>query len=165
MKRAIVALAILSAIAMTAQAGESSAPVRVTASVVPNCQIEVRPMDFGTYDPLQAHATTPLQAQSELLLLCTRQTPAAIEFDAGFYGVDTRARALGLGGIRLNYGLFSDAARSFVWGTGPDAVTLSGSEERPDGEPLRLTVYGSIPSGQEVQAGDYTDIVTARVSF
>lgn len=165
MRYSRAALLVLFLLSSPVFAGEVATTVTIIARVVPNCRVDVQPMDFGAYDPLQSHAAAPLQAQSELSLLCTRNIPASIELDAGFYGSTARARALGLGGIRLGYSLFSDAARNRVWGLGADAVVLTGTEDRPAGSPLRLTVYGAIPPGQEVQAGDYTDIVTARVSF
>lgn len=147
-----------------AQQEEVSTTLRVTASVVPNCRVDIQPMAFGLYDPLLAHASAPLHAQAEMSLLCTRNVPANIELDQGSYGTSVRARLLGLGTGRLGYGLFVDATRSRVWGIGSDALVLNGNE-REGSDPLTLTIYGVIPPAQEVMAGDYTDIVTARVNF
>ena len=152
------------AVAPAQAQSSASATVLVTARVVPNCRVDIQPMNFGVYDPLLSHAASPLHAQSELSLLCTRNVPASIELDAGSYGANTRARTLAQGGIRLGYGLFTDAARNRVWGIGSDAFVLNGTE-REGQDPLRLTVYGAIPPAQEVLAGDYSDIVTARVNF
>lgn len=164
MKRFMI-LAVLAAFPTMALAQEQvSTTLRVTATVVPNCRVDIQPMSFGLYDPLLDHSTAPLQAQAEMSLLCTRNVPANIELDQGGYGTDIRARLLGLGSDRLGYGLFLDPARTRVWGIGNDAMVLNGTE-RQGSDPLLLTIYGAIPPAQEVIAGDYTDIVTARVNF
>lgn len=164
MKRLVLTMLIAAMPAVALAQEEVTTTLQVSATVVPNCRVEIQPMAFGLYDPLLDHSTAPLQAQAEMSLLCTRNVPANIELDQGSYGTDTRARLLGLGAGRLGYGLFLDAARSRVWGIGSDALVLSGSE-REGSDPLILTIYGAIPPAQEVVAGDYTDIVTARVNF
>lgn len=164
MKKLLIAV-LAAALPLFALAQEhTDTTLRVTATVVSNCLVDIQPMSFGVYDPLLGHAATPLQAQAELSLLCTRNVPASVELDQGSFGTDTRARRLGQGSGRLGYGLFLDAARSRVWGIGADALVLNGSE-RQGSDPLVLTIYGAIPPAQEVLAGDYTDIVTARVNF
>ena len=62
----------------------------------------------------------------------------------------------------LNYQLYSDAARSTIWGntTGTDTVTGVGT-----GLAQSLTVYGSIPAAQASPAGDYQDVITVTVFY
>ena len=163
-KRLLLAVLVAALPLMAHGQEHADTTLRVTATVVSNCLVDIQPMAFGAYDPLLGHSSAPLQAQAELSLLCTRNVPASVELDQGSFGSDTRNRFLGQGGGRLGYGLFLDAARSRVWGVGPDALVLNGTE-RQGRDPLTLTIYGSIPPAQEVFSGDYTDTVTARVSF
>jgi spore coat protein U-like protein len=167
-RKAVPLFAVLVALTLsssTARAAEAVATMRVTATVVANCRVEIQPLEFEPYDPLHAHAASDLQAQSEIHLLCTRNVPTTIELDGGSYATSPSARVLGLGSERLRYNLFVDSARNRIWGIGADALVLNGVGPRAAGEPLRLTIYGTIPQAQEVIAGEYTDIVTARVSF
>jgi len=62
----------------------------------------------------------------------------------------------------LNYQLYSDSARSTIWGNtvGTDTVTGSGT-----GLALDHTVYGSIPAAQVVPAGSYQDTITVTISY
>jgi spore coat protein U-like protein len=62
----------------------------------------------------------------------------------------------------LNYQLYSDSARSAIWGntTGTDTVTGVGT-----GLAQALTVYGSVPAAQPAPAGDYQDIITVTIYY
>jgi spore coat protein U-like protein len=62
----------------------------------------------------------------------------------------------------LNYNLFTDAARSAVWGDGTQGTsTLSSKVQR--NKPWVATVYGRIPAGQNVPVGLYSDTLTVTI--
>ena len=62
----------------------------------------------------------------------------------------------------LNYQLYSDSARSTIWGntTGTDTVTGVGTGLAQD-----HTVFGAVPAAQVVPAGDYADTITVRIYY
>jgi spore coat protein U-like protein len=149
-------LALLTAVA--GEAATESARMNVTARVVPNCRITVTDLAFGAYDPLVEHANQSLDGTAVVRVVCTKNERAAILMEDN----GSPARALSFGTYALTYGLFSDSARTKIWG-GP-ATDVQVSFE--DGSiPQELTVFGRIPGGQVVPAGPYADAVTATVDF
>jgi spore coat protein U-like protein len=69
----------------------------------------------------------------------------------------------------MNYGLFSDSADTTAWafnsstGAGTNGPTLNPTSNT---QTLTLTIYGSIPAGQDVSvASDYTDSVTVAINY
>jgi spore coat protein U-like protein len=68
-------------------------------------------------------------------------------------------RQLSNGTDVLSYALYSDSARTTVWGgTGVAAPT-------PTGTAQTSTVYGRIAAGQNKPVGEYADTVTATDTF
>jgi spore coat protein U-like protein len=61
----------------------------------------------------------------------------------------------------LTYGLYSDAGRATVWGNS----ATTDVEHTGTGTLTAITVYGRIPSGQNVPAASYSDTVVATVTF
>lgn len=162
----VVAAALVLLTSASAFAQESAVvtgQLQVTASVVPNCRLNAAALSFGAYDPLQRNATVPLTATTDLTLLCTRNTPATVSLDFGVNGTGGQERALGLAEERLRYQLFRDPARTMLWGTGGDAVSVGAATGVAS--PMTFPVYGSIFPAQEVSSGAYSDIITARVDF
>ena len=150
-------LALLTAVA--GEAATASAQLNVTVRVVPNCRIAVTDLAFGAYDPLVQHSTQNLDGTALVRVVCTKNERATIlmEDEHG-----SNARALSFAGNALTYGIFSDSARTSVWGGRGNGVqvTFDGGSS-----PQELTVYGRIPAGQVVPAGPYSDAVTATVDF
>ena len=62
----------------------------------------------------------------------------------------------------LSYAMYTDSARSVNWGQtiGTDTVVGTGN-----GASQALTVYGSVPAGQYVAPGAYSDTITATVTY
>ncbi len=156
---------VLSLIAMNALAdGRATVKMEVTANVSPNCRMTLTPLNFGDYDPLGANASQEADATATLTLTCTLNSVATIAIDDGQHPAgSTLSRRLIAGDQRLGYELYRDAARTQTWGNGSNAVryvSLTGISAASE-----LMVYGRIPPGQEVAAGNYNDVVTATVDF
>ncbi len=62
----------------------------------------------------------------------------------------------------MKYALYSDSGRTTVWGNTVGTNTVSGTYAIAQ---LPLTVYGSIPAGQSIPAGNYTDTVTVTITY
>ena len=148
----------------TAEAAEQplTANLSVSAVVVSNCRFTVEPLAFGSYDPMGAHSGSNLEATATLVLTCTRDSHATIVMDGGRNAGPGLSRGLALGTDRLDYQIYRDSARTQVWGRGADSLSVLAQGLRV---PSELVVYGRIPGGQEVAAGNYTDVITATVDF
>lgn len=73
-------------------------------------------------------------------------------------------RTLRTGSNVLNYNLYPDAANSQVWGDGTGTTYLY-TTDPVDNRLYTLTVYGTIPAGQDVGVGSYTDTITVTMNF
>lgn len=128
-----------------------------TAVVAGDCTIEPATLAFGAYDPLVG---TPRDATGTLSIACTRGTPYTVALDAGAHAAGGTRRMAGPGGGLLQYELYSDVARIAPWAPS----TLVGDTAQTAAA-IAVPVYGRIPPGQLVQAGDYTDVVQSTVNF
>ena len=139
----------------------SPATMAVTATVLSYCSIAANNMAFGTYSPAAAAALT---ATTTLAVTCTNTTPYSVSLSAGnSNSVAQRTMSTGSGGPTLNYNLYQSNTYATVWGnTSSNWVTPSGGGT---GTAQSLTVYGSIPAGQNATPGSYTDTITATVNY
>ncbi|MGA8743894.1 MAG: spore coat U domain-containing protein [Terracidiphilus sp.] len=137
----------------SSQAATATAPINVSATVVATCTIGATAMGFGNYTGVVATATSTVTVQ------CTNTTPYTVSLNAGTSsGSSVTARKMtGAAGVYLNYGLYSDS------GYATNFVTTASITGNGSGQPI--TVYGSVPAGQYVAPGSYTDTVTATVTY
>ena len=94
---------------------------------------------------------------------CTPNTTYYIGLDQGQSpGATVNQRKMVSGASSLDYQLYSDSARSTIWGntTGTNTVTGVGNGSAQD-----HTVYGSVPATQNIPQGDYADTITVRVYY
>jgi spore coat protein U-like protein len=78
------------------------------------------------------------------------------------------------GASRLNYNLYTTAARTVVWGDGSGstatvpaylaAFALNGNQTLAFNNP-NLTIYGRIPPNQTAATGLYADTITVTLTF
>jgi spore coat protein U-like protein len=149
-------------------AATQTSTLNVTATITNVCAISTtNGVAFGAYDPVTANATTPLTATGTLSVTCTSgATEPVITL-----GVGNNANVAGSAaapqrqmisaGSLLPYFLYQDAGFSVVWGN----TAGSGEGYTGTGTASTLTVYGSIPAGQNVPAGSYADSVVATVTY
>ena len=143
-----------------AYAGTATADFLVTANVNSSCTISASDLAFGAYDPVGGD----VDGQSQVSLVCTNSSNWNVGLNAGtFAGATVTTRKMtGPGVYSLNYGLYTDAARTTNWGNtvGTDTVAGTGT-----GGTQIVTVYGRIPGLQNVGAGGYQDTIRATVTF
>ena len=121
------------------------------------CIVSTSPVAFGVYNPT---AGTVLDGTGSVAVTCTNGTSYAISLDGGGQA-DVAARAMANVPDLLSYQLYSDAARTTVWGsTGGDLVNATGT-----GLQVNHTVYGRVPASQNVPVGSYTDTVNVTVTY
>lgn len=155
----IIIFAILTATNLNAFASQT-ATFLVSAQILPACTITAAPLNFLTYT-----STADSKVNTTLTVICTPGTTYKVGLNKGVNGTATNARKM-VGTTSssnvLNYGLYLDAAYANNWdATAPNWATgtaaLSGIPP--------LTVYGKIPAGQNSAVDNYTDTVTATVTF
>jgi spore coat protein U-like protein len=149
--------------AVVARADSVGARMDVTATVIVNCRLVVPPLSFGTYDPLVANSAQPADASATVSVTCTRNTSAALSFDFGLHPAGSGDRSMkGPGPETLRYQIYRDSAHSQVWGQGGEAMRML---SKGIAQPEQFTVFGRIPSRQEIEPGLYNDVLTAAVDF
>jgi spore coat protein U-like protein len=175
-RKLAVPLALAAALAMhDASAAFPTQSFQAQAVVAGNCTVtESGTLDFGNYDPLTANAATAQPgAGASLSLFCTRGSHPLIAMDNGVNG--TRLLFTGTGGAtkQLTYDVLMPSANGATgviastnsWGaSGAGRYDVGVTTVAPTVATV-VQVFGSIPGGQDVVPGTYTDTVTATVSF
>jgi spore coat protein U-like protein len=144
-------------------AGSATANLQVSTTVSANCTITTATVAFPAYDPIVTHSAANDDGTGTVTITCTKGTLATIGLGLGANVSGTQRRMKDATTDYLNYALYLDAGRTTVWGTA--APNLLTPVAAPDKNPRPFTVYGRIPSAQDVPAGSYTDTVIATVNF
>lgn len=153
---AAYATAFLAVAASPAFAQTRTAQFAVRSQVIADCQITAQDLNFGTYATGQdTRGSTPLN------LKCTPGSSATITLSGGSSG-NPQARTM-KGPADLGYQLYRDAALTDPINTAGMAFELQGSENT--GQTVTYTVFGQIPSGQLVPAGNYVDTIQVTVNY
>jgi spore coat protein U-like protein len=162
-KKVLLLTAAIGLVSVGAFAGNTSGNLSVTANVTAACVINTSSgaVAFGGYNPTSG---TALTATGSFTLQCTNgANPTVLMGQGANPGTGSSdaapVRQMASGGYMLGYQLYSDSARSLVW----DNAT--GVSEPANGTLQTITVYGSIPAGQNVGAGSYTDTVVVNVNY
>ena len=127
-----------------------------------SCTISAVGVSFGTYNVFGA---SPLDSTGSVTYNCTGIVAASrITIDLSRGGAPTfNPRQMLKSGETLNYNLYTNAARTTIWG---DAT--SGTSQYGPFTPIATgtrTIYGRIPISQDASAGSYTDTVVATINF
>jgi spore coat protein U-like protein len=126
------------------------------------CAVSATGVDFGAYDVFDKAST---DSTGTINITCDGVPPTDVtvsieqSLHSGVY--DPRQMKNTADASRLDYNLYTDAARRRIWGDGTgstEAVTIKGTKQR------RLTVYGSIPPGQNGTVGGYADTLTVTIT-
>jgi spore coat protein U-like protein len=158
----LVVGAVWQAPAVSAQ-GQSTANMLVVTSVMRKCFVQTAPLDFGTYDPVQANATASLDGQSTLTVSCTKGTVVTIGIDDGANASGQVRRMASGAASYLNYDLYQDEARTLRWGSAAGQTFNGGIA--PSRDPRQFIVYGRVPGAQDVAEGAFQDTVLVTVDF
>jgi spore coat protein U-like protein len=159
-----IVLAVLGASLLPGQAYAASvtATFNVTATINPACTIQASALNFGVY------ADAQVDGQSTITVTCTNTTGWEVGLNEGSSAGATigNRRMTGPGPSNLNYGLFTNAARTITWGDHPalpgqDTVSGVGS-----GSAQALTVFGRVPAAQgTARPGAFLDTITVTITF
>jgi len=119
------------------------------------------PFYFGAYDDA---SSSPLQTTATFRIKCTGVGNASAVFSSGPSSVtgDYQDRRMqGPQGSQLRYQLYTNSARSIVWGDGtrdtqPIVVTQNGAYRD-------ITVYAQMPASQAAEVGEYADTIVVTI--
>lgn len=149
----------------TVIAGTATNSFQVTATVISSCLVSGSTLNFGgSIDPLTS--AVPVDGTSALSIQCTNTTPYSVALNAGVNATGASnfsGRAMKSGSNSLAYQLYTDAARSTVWGDGTASSTTNGGTGT--GLTQSMNIYGRIPSLTGAVPGGYTDTVTITVTY
>jgi len=133
------------------------------------CTVGTSPVAFGVYDPL---AAGPLDTTGNVAVTCTSVGNALVLYrvDLGTGQSGTyNTRAMTNGVSQLNYNLYTNAARTLVWGNGTGGTRRVWNFYflQPIGSTQtdNHTVYGRIFPAQNVSVGSYLDTLVVTVTF
>lgn len=159
----VLALVCASALAQTQTSSFAS-----TAQVARSCKIVSAPtVEFGTYDSTAAHRTTPLDAVSQVGVVCTTgSTGVGINFNGGenLGAASTQTnpiRRMKSGTNYLNYQIYTAPSYSSVAQTNT-SFTMANFTSL---DPVYWPIYIRVAAGQSVPAGEYQDTITVTVRF
>jgi spore coat protein U-like protein len=160
--------------ASVAATGTTNIPV--SASVSQSCSITTAAaLAFGAYDPIGVNASAPLNATGQVSVACSKgATGLTIGMDNGtnVLGVQRQMKGSASTG-NLQYNLYQPPSDepstacvfpgSTPWSnTGAGLLKLTSA---PTKVARLYNVCGTIPGGQDVAVGLYTDIVSATLNF
>jgi spore coat protein U-like protein len=165
-----VAAAVMLAVAGSAQAATTkTATFGVSATVAPNCLVSAANLAFGNYlgDP-----DTPVNvdASSDISVRCSKNAAFTLALNGGSTaGASVAQRLLaGPGTEKLQYNLFTTAARNIVFGDGSGSSVTQGGTGTGMANVLTTTVYGRLPDNafnQAAATGAYSDTVTVSITY
>jgi spore coat protein U-like protein len=144
------------------EAATHQANVAVSASVSANCLVGSGSISFGSYDPLNANLSSPLDATGTFTVQCTRGVTADVGLgDGQNFAGGRQMENTGDSGEFLGYELYSDNSRSTVWDNAAGRVSYTA----PNRSAATLTIYGRVPANQDPVPGTYEDTVVAIAEF
>lgn len=129
-----------------------------------NCTLpSVTGIPFGTYNVFSATRTT----QTGSIQYQCKGSGGVITIDLSPSpgGTYSTPRTMKSGSDILQYNLYPDVTNSQVWGNGTNGTYHYTATLSSGTHVLTLTVYGTIPAGQDVAVGSYTDTITVTISF
>lgn len=141
-------------------ASSGTFPFSATATVINNCTITATNVAFATVSVL----SSPLTATGSLNVSCTNGDAWRIALSAGG-SANQLARVMqrGGGGGTVGYQLYTDAARTIVWGDATAGTAMASGTGT--GTAQAVSIYGRVPAQSTPQPGTYSDSITATISF
>jgi len=95
---------------------------------------------------------------------CTNTTPLTLSASAGAGSLAQRQLSSGVN--RLNYNLFTNSARTAVWGDGTGGTSTIAATGTGMLSNASLTIFSRIPKGQSAAVpGAYSDSIIITVTY
>jgi len=139
-----------------------------TATINANCTVSATSLVFAQSPTV---ITANVDSTATIAATCTSTTPYSIGLGSGLNANGSQNRMqLGATGVYLNYGLYTDSARSHDWTTttSTTSCTLGTSTcalGTGTGTEQDVTVYGRVPPQTAGGSGLFTDSVVVTITF
>jgi spore coat protein U-like protein len=131
----------------------------VSATVTTNCNVSATTHNFGSAGLLNSN----VDATSTVTATCTSTTPYNIGLNAGTgSGATVATRKMTNGSKTINYSLYTNSARTTVWGNTVGTDTVSGTGT---GAGQNVTVFGRVPSQTTPAPAAYSDTIIITVTY
>ncbi|HVY21842.1 MAG TPA: spore coat U domain-containing protein [Steroidobacteraceae bacterium] len=143
------------------------------AHAAASCTVSATGPDFGTYDPLNPAPTDAIGSVTATCTLMSGRSETVTlvsSYSTGNSG-NFASRSMKSGTHVLSYNLYYDAAHTQIRGDGTGgSMTGSASLSLTRRNPVQTlnppsVIYGSIPAGQDVPAGVYSDTIVITVTY
>jgi spore coat protein U domain-containing protein, fimbrial subunit CupE1/2/3/6 len=151
-----------------AQATTATTTFTVSVTITASCTIGVANLAFGSQGILSAN----VDQTTTITVTCSNTTPYSVGMDNGlnFSGGTRRMKDTGAGTTFVNYGLYSDAARTFAWTTTTSPSSCTGGASTcalgtGNGTAQTITLYGRIPAQTTPAPATFNDTMTATVTY
>ena len=146
----VLGIALLGA---PAEGSTRQSGMAVAATVNVMCQVNTNwNLVFGNYSGAQ------IDADANVHIHCTKPIAVFLQLNRGLNSGVTRRMANGA--ARLNYDLYTDAARTTVWDANPGQLIS---------EPIRQDrdnpIYGRLFANQNPLGGAYSDTIVATILY
>jgi spore coat protein U-like protein len=131
------------------------------------CNVSATALPFGTYNPTSAGAK---DATGTVTVTCTVLVALNLSWTVTMskgLSPSYSPRQMSNGTGRLNYNIYTNAARTTVWGDGTASTnSISDSIILQIGTTVtNYTMYGRIPALQDVRAGPYSDSIVLTIDY
>ncbi len=130
-----------------------------------SCTVTATGVSFGNYNVVNA---SPTDSTGSVRVRCTLLVALAGSFTVDLStGSGTYAqRTLHNGAPVLEYNLYTDVARTQIWGNGSGgSFRITRNFTALLSVDQTMTVYGRIRAGQNVPAGSYSDTIIVTVTY
>lgn len=128
------------------------------------CNVSTTGINFGSYDVFNA---SPTDATSMITIDCDEAPPPDVTISIGqslYSGVmDPRKMKNLTGSYLLDYNIYTDAAKTSIWGDGTGGTATIFLKNVTKNKPRMVTGYGSIPPAQNATVGSYGDVLTVTI--
>jgi spore coat protein U-like protein len=135
---------------------------------ISGCTINTSPIRFGNYD---SFSSTPSDTAGTITINCSSEVVKAtltLSQSSTSGSFNPRQMKCSGGADLLNYNIYTDVARTIIFGNGTGGTTDIGLK-RPTGKPEPwsqiISIYGRIPPGQNVSVGNYSDALTVTIDW
>lgn len=127
------------------------------------CNVSATGVNLGSYD---VFSISPADSTGTITILCdaTTNVLTAIGQSPNSGGFNPRKMRHSSLADLLNYNLFTNVARTTIWGNGTGG-TSTVTQKATKNKPLDLTVYGRIPQGQDISGGLYGETLTVTITW
>jgi spore coat protein U-like protein len=131
------------------------------ARAAPTCKnLTTTSVAFGTYNPLNA---SPTDSTGTISYFCPGALAPVISISTGSSGSFSPRQMTTATADLLSYNLYTDAARTTIWGDGTGgSTTVAGTTAL---NPATNTIYGRVFPQQSAAAGSYSDTLTVTINF